>query len=71
MQIAFSFDKQTLGKIVRGAVIAAGGAGIVYALQMFMTLDFGQATPVVVAVASILLNAVKEYINGVPKELAE
>lgn len=63
-QKAFSFDKVTLIKIGKGALIAGAGAMAVYALEAVMTLDFGDATPIVVALASILLNVVREYLKG-------
>lgn len=63
-QIKNSFDKATLIKIGKGALIAAGGALLYYLLTALSLLDYGTATPVVVAVLSILINAVKEYRAG-------
>ena len=64
MQIANSFDNVTLGKIFRGALIAGGGAFIVYTLQYVSSMDFAEWTPVVVALCSIGINAAKEYSKG-------
>lgn len=61
----YSFDKETLVKIGKGILIAGGGAAAVYALEVASTLDFGQFTPIAVAICSILINVVKEYCNGV------
>jgi hypothetical protein len=63
-QVKNSFDVETLKKIGKGALIAGGGALAVYALQAVMVMDFGDATPIVVALASILLNVVREYRKG-------
>lgn len=59
-----AFDKATLGKIGRGALIAGGGALVVYLLQAVSVMDFGEATPIIVALCSIIINAVKEYKTG-------
>ncbi len=64
-QVAMSFDKATIGKIVRGTLIAAGGAALTYGLQYLLTVDFGVYTPLVVMVLSSLINMTKEYIKGV------
>ena len=63
-QVAFSFDKATLGKIGRGALIAGGGTAIIYILQVISSMDFGQFTPLAVAIASIGINVCKEYVAG-------
>ena len=65
MQIKNTFDKITQNKILRGALIAGGGAFVVIMLEAVMQLDFGQWTPIVVAVCSILINAVREFKSGV------
>ena len=65
MQIQNSFDKVTLIKIGRGALIAGGGALAIYFLQAVIQMDFGTATPLIVALASIAINAIKEYKAGV------
>ena len=65
MQIQNSFDKVTLIKIGKGALIAGGGALAIYFLQAVVQMDFGTATPLIVALASIAINAIKEYKAGV------
>lgn len=64
MQKSFSFDKETVKKIIKGAAIASAGAALTYLAQYVSSEDFGVYTPVVVAVSSILINACKEFING-------
>jgi len=64
MQYAYRFDKETLLKISKGALIAGGAAVIVYALQALSQTDFGSYTPAVVAICGILINVAKEFIKG-------
>ena len=64
MQKSFSFDKETVIKIFKGAAIAASGAVLTYLAQYISSADFGVYTPVVVAVSSIIINAGKEFIKG-------
>lgn len=64
MQRKNTLDKVTLIKILKGAGIAGGGAALVYLLQAVVLLDFGDYTPMVVAIAGILINAIKEFISG-------
>jgi hypothetical protein len=64
MQIKNQFDQETLMKILRGSAIAGGGAFSVYALEAISTLNFGEMTPVAVAICSILINAIREYNSG-------
>jgi hypothetical protein len=65
MQIKNKFDKITQNKILKGALIAGSGAFIVIMLEAVMQLDFGDWTPIVVAMCSIIINAVREYNKGV------
>lgn len=46
-----------LRKIAKGAAIASGGALLTYLLGELPNIDFGQYTPVAVAVFSTLINA--------------
>ena len=64
MQIKNSFDKKTLIKIGKGALIAGGAAVSLYILQWLISVDFGVYTPTVVAILSIIINAIKEWRKG-------
>jgi len=64
MQIKNSFDKDTFIKIGKGALIAGAGALVYYILTAMLALDYGIYTPIMVAVLSILVNAIKEYKTG-------
>lgn len=63
-QVKNSFDYQTLQKVGRGAIIAGGSAITIYLLQWIMTVDLGAYTPMAVAIAGIIINAVREYMKG-------
>lgn len=52
----------SLLKILKGAVIAAAGAGLTYASEWVSGQDFGVFTPAVVAVASTAVNALRKLI---------
>jgi len=63
-QIAFSFDKESLKKVGKGALIAVGGTLCTYLLENLTSLDFGAYTGIVVALMSIIINSIREYIKG-------
>jgi hypothetical protein len=69
MQQRFRFDKEEWEKTGRGALIAGGGAVITYLLEIVPNWDFGEATPVVVGIASIALNALWQYVKGEKSEI--
>ena len=48
--------KDDLYRILKGAIMAGLGATVVFAANAAMGMDFGPATPYVVAIASIILN---------------
>jgi len=76
-QKKFSFDKTTLVKIGKGALIAGGGAGAIAVLQFIGSADLAQICteqsawvcskiilPFVAFIVPVAINAVKEYIKG-------
>jgi len=54
--------KQDLKKLGIGAGIALLGALATYLQDTIPGLDFGQYTPIVVAVNSIIVNAIRKFI---------
>lgn len=61
----FAFNKVDLLKVGRGAVLAGGGAVVVYLLEVVPQVDFGVSfTPLVTAFAAILLNAARKWLSG-------
>ena len=63
-QIKNAFDTETIRKIIRGAMIAGGGALVVYILTAVSVLDFGTMTPLITALCAIGINAVREWMKG-------
>lgn len=63
-QVKYSFDKESLIKIGKGALIALGGCLLTYLAEQLPFVDFGSYTPVAVSVFSFLINAGKEWIKG-------
>ncbi|MEW6126721.1 MAG: hypothetical protein AB1757_06760 [Acidobacteriota bacterium] len=62
MSPRFTLNKQDAKKILKGAAIAAGGAIATYLLQELPNVNFGQYTPLIVALASVLLNALLKFL---------
>jgi len=60
----YKLDKKDGVKIAKGAGIALGGALIAYLLAILPQIDLGTSTPIVVAIASILLNAARKWIKS-------
>jgi len=50
-------------KILKGAGIAGAGAVLVYLIEVIPNVDFGQWTPIAVAVGAILANFVRKYLT--------
>lgn len=46
-------------KIVKGALIAGGAAGIIIFLQKISNQDFGQWSPAITSFAAIVINMIK------------
>jgi hypothetical protein len=57
------FTKENLVKIAKGAGIAIGGALLAYVAELLPNVDFGQWTPLVVALGGILINAARQFIK--------
>jgi len=60
----FKLNKEDGLKIAKGAGIALGGALLAYAAQTLPNVDFGPYTALVVALASILINAGLKFTEG-------
>jgi hypothetical protein len=59
----FVLVTQDLKKIGVGALIAMGGAFITYLANTIPNIDFGDYTPLIVALNSVLVNVLRKYIS--------
>lgn len=60
----YRFNSEDLGKIGRGALLAMGGALVVYATDLLPMVEWGQWTPIATGVGAILLNTVRKWLAG-------
>ena len=51
-------------KILTGAGIALAGAMLTYISEIVLSVNFGEWTPIVVAIVSILVNAGRKLLAG-------
>lgn len=61
---AFSLASADWLSIVKGALIAAAGAGSVAALQYFDAIDFGQYDVAAASLIAIIINFVRKLITN-------
>lgn len=59
--LRWQFNREDGQKIVKGALIALGGAGVVF-LGQLSGMEFGAWTPFVVALCSTGVNTLKKWI---------
>jgi len=64
MSEKYTLNKEDGLKIAKGAGIAVGGAVLVYLAEVLPKVDFGEYTPIVVAILSILINAGIKFFKG-------
>lgn len=65
MQKKNKFDKTTIKKITKGALIAGTGTFGLYFLNALGQIDYGDnVTPIVAALIPILVNAFREWHKG-------
>ncbi len=71
-QTKYSFDTATLKKIGKGALIGISGflagEGGIQLLQYLSQANLGAFRPYAVVIGGILVNAVREYVKGQPKQ---
>ena len=63
----FSLNSTDLEKIGTGLLIALGGALLTYIQDTVTTVDFGEWTPLVVALNSVLVNAGRKFLSSYRK----
>ena len=59
----FTFNKEALASVLKGAGIAALGAVLTYLTQWAGSVDFGDLTPLVVALTSIIINITRKWVE--------
>ena len=66
MQVKNSFDKETLIKIGKGALIALTGGAAISVLTYLQSQDFGVTfiNGFIAWVVPVTINAIKEYLKG-------
>lgn len=63
-QIKNCFDKKTIKKIGKGALIAATGSAALFILNAIKVTNVGIGEPLVVMLVPTLINMVKEWMKG-------
>lgn len=61
---AWELSREDLRSVAVGAAVAMSGAGLTYASQWASSVDFGEWTPLVVAVLSVAANALRKWAAG-------
>ena len=59
---ALSLTKDDYKKILIGGLIALGGAGITFLVQLPEMINWGTWSPLVAALCSIGINAIRKYV---------
>jgi len=59
----YKLNKDDGKKILVGAGVAVGGALLTYLADTIPNVDFGAYTPIVVSIASVLVNASRKFIS--------
>lgn len=60
----YSLNKEDGKKLLKGLLVACGGAILTYIAQTVSEVDFGSWTPVIVALSSVLVNAARKFLAG-------
>lgn len=64
MSPRFRLNKADLVKIATGLGIAVGGAALTYLSEVVTDIDWGVYTPVVTALASVLVNVARKWLQS-------
>ena len=63
-QIKNSFDKKSIKKMGKGALIAATGGAALFILNALKITNVGICEPIVVVLIPVLVNMIKEWMRG-------
>lgn len=58
----YSLNKEDLTAVGKGLAVALAGAALTYLSQVVTQTNFGQFTPLVVVLASVLVNVGRKFI---------
>lgn len=64
MSPKYSLNKEDGKRILSGAVVALSGSLLTYTSQVVTETNFGEYTPIVVALFSVLSNTLRKYLQG-------
>jgi len=59
----YSLNREDLKRIAVGASVAIGGAALTYLSDVIPNIDWGEATPIVVAAFSVLVNMIRKWMT--------
>ncbi len=59
-----TMSKQDVKKVFTGLLIAMGGAGLTYLTEIIPAIDYGELTPVVVALWAVFVNIIRKYLTS-------
>ena len=60
----YSLNADDGKRILKGLGVAVGGAAVTYLATIVAQTDFGVYTPIVVALASVAVNALRKFLAG-------
>ena len=64
MSYKYTLNQSDLKKVGIGALIAIGGALLTYIEQTIPLVDFGDITPLVVALNGVIVNFLRKFLQG-------
>lgn len=64
MSPKYSLNKEDGKRILSGAAVALSGALLTYVSQVVTETNFGEYTPIVVAMFSVVSNTLRKYLQG-------
>jgi len=59
----YKLTKENFDKVGRGAAIAILGSGITVVSEALLKFDYGEWTPAVVALVSVLVNLARKWLS--------
>jgi len=60
----YQINKTDIKKILTGAGVAGAGAALTYLVEVLPNIELGDYSPLVVALFSVLANAVRKWLAG-------